>query len=245
MASTNKTTNYELSQFVGTDKPAWLTDYNQDMSKIDTGIKSAADTASGADGKADANATKIGNLENLTTSTKTSIVSAINEVDGNADAAANTAGAAATTANQAKATADSAMANIEKFNLSNKIVLTPTTNYGVISQNSLVQFAGDTTNSVFKAYGRIYISSLNGISGTLTVKVGDTPLRPETSYTINTAAIVFRMFQNNTVTDCVPRNLTVNTDGSITFTETLNGSITSIDIMIPPCLYFNADFGDE
>ena len=34
MSSTNKTPNYQLSQFVGSDKPAWLADYNQDMSKI-------------------------------------------------------------------------------------------------------------------------------------------------------------------------------------------------------------------
>ena len=54
MSSTNKTTNYELSQFVGSDKPAWLQDYNADMSKIDTGIHNAATTATGADGKADA-----------------------------------------------------------------------------------------------------------------------------------------------------------------------------------------------
>lgn len=36
MASTNKTTTLDLSQFVGTDKPDWLTDYNEDMEKIDT-----------------------------------------------------------------------------------------------------------------------------------------------------------------------------------------------------------------
>lgn len=35
MASTNKTTTLDLSQFVGTDKPDWLTDYNGDMDKID------------------------------------------------------------------------------------------------------------------------------------------------------------------------------------------------------------------
>lgn len=43
MASTNKTTNYELSQFIATDKPAWLGDYNQDMTKIDAGMKDNAD----------------------------------------------------------------------------------------------------------------------------------------------------------------------------------------------------------
>ena len=38
MASTNKTANYDLSQYVGTDIPSYLTDYNGDMSKIDTAI---------------------------------------------------------------------------------------------------------------------------------------------------------------------------------------------------------------
>ena len=43
MASTTKTTNLKLSQFVGTDKPAWLTDYNGDMQKIDNGYKKLED----------------------------------------------------------------------------------------------------------------------------------------------------------------------------------------------------------
>ena len=46
MASTNKTTNYELSQYIGTDKPTYLGDYNSDMSKIDTQMK-ANETAAG------------------------------------------------------------------------------------------------------------------------------------------------------------------------------------------------------
>ena len=48
MSSTNKTSHYELSQFIGTDKPAWLTDYNSDMLKIDTWLAAAAAEASGA-----------------------------------------------------------------------------------------------------------------------------------------------------------------------------------------------------
>jgi hypothetical protein len=39
MASTNKTPNLKLSQFVSTDKPAWLTDYNADMTAIDTAVE--------------------------------------------------------------------------------------------------------------------------------------------------------------------------------------------------------------
>lgn len=48
MASTNKTTNYELSQFQSSDIPAWLTDYNGDMQKIDSGIHAAKVQAEGA-----------------------------------------------------------------------------------------------------------------------------------------------------------------------------------------------------
>lgn len=43
MASTNKTENYDLSQFVGTDRPTWLGDYNGDMKKIDDQMKANAD----------------------------------------------------------------------------------------------------------------------------------------------------------------------------------------------------------
>lgn len=69
MGSTNKTTNYELSQYIGTDKPSWLNDYNNDMLKIDTQMKvnataagNAQTTATSADGKADANALAIQTL---------------------------------------------------------------------------------------------------------------------------------------------------------------------------------------
>lgn len=110
MSSTNKTTHYELSQYVSSDKPTYLSDYNGDMLKIDTAINSAkttADTAStaassaatdagnaqttantaitnaaAAQTTADGAVTNIGTLANLTTTSKTNLVSAINEVDG-------------------------------------------------------------------------------------------------------------------------------------------------------------------
>lgn len=49
MASTNKTENYDLSQFVGTDHPTWLGDYNSDMAKIDAQLKQNADDIASAD----------------------------------------------------------------------------------------------------------------------------------------------------------------------------------------------------
>lgn len=44
MSSTNKTSYYELSQYIGTDIPNPLTDYNNDMSKIDTALHNVAET---------------------------------------------------------------------------------------------------------------------------------------------------------------------------------------------------------
>lgn len=238
MSSTNKTTNYELSQFVGSDKPAWLADYNQDMSKIDTQMKANADGVTATDGKADTNATNIGDLSYLSTSAKNNLVAAINELDSDVTTAQNTANSASTAANTANT-------NIAKFNLTNKITLTPTVNKGTIqTQYSNMQYAGDTTGSVYKVYGRIYVINLENNAGTFNVKIGDTPLRPTSDYTVNTGILITRSYTNG-INDCVPRNFTVHTDGSITYTDTIASNVREISIILSPCLYFNTDFGDQ
>lgn len=48
MSSTNKTSHYNLPQFIGSDIPTWLGDFNSAMSAIDSGINAAATAASGA-----------------------------------------------------------------------------------------------------------------------------------------------------------------------------------------------------
>ena len=50
MTATNHTTNYNLSQFAGTDRPTWLGDYNGDMRKIDAQLKKNADAIVSAGG---------------------------------------------------------------------------------------------------------------------------------------------------------------------------------------------------
>ena len=245
MSSTNKTTNYELSQFVGSDKPAWLTDYNQDMAKIDAGIDAAQDTATGADGKADANTANIGDMSYLSTTAKNTLVAAINEIDSNTDAAANTASAAATNANAAQTTANTAVEGLQRFNLTNRTTHTVSVNKGSLdTNNTLVQTAIDDTNSIFKIYGRVNIYNLNGQTGAIKTNLAQTSLRPSQTYTINTGALVYRTWTTG-VSDVVPRNITVDANGSIYIDDTLNGSIKDYIIIIPPCLYFNTDFGDE
>lgn len=83
MASTNKTTNYELSQYIGTDKPTYLGDYNSDMLKIDTAMK--------------ANATAITTAQTTAETASTNASTALT----NATTAQNTADTASTTANSA------------------------------------------------------------------------------------------------------------------------------------------------
>lgn len=75
MASSNHTTYFDLSQYTSNDKPTYLVDYNGDMSKIDAGLHEADSDAKTA-------ISEIGELTNLTTTVKSSLVSAINEVDG-------------------------------------------------------------------------------------------------------------------------------------------------------------------
>lgn len=69
MSATNHTSTIELSQYISTDKPTYLTDYNGDMLKIDNAIAADRDsiataqqTANTADGKADINKTSIDSL---------------------------------------------------------------------------------------------------------------------------------------------------------------------------------------
>lgn len=241
MSSTNKTTNYELSQFVGSDKPAWLSDYNSDMSKIDAGIKAADNAAVGADGKADANATSIGTLANLTTEAKGNLVAAINEVQSETNTAQASAGTALSTANAAGNKADTAINELKKFNLTSNAQLTPSTDRGTISLNNMY-FATDSTSSIFKVYGSIDVSFSN-TTGVTNITLGTTSLRPEASYTIVGAAYVTR--KSGSTVDHFARDITVGTNGVITLQsfQAISGT-TEVTVWLPPCLYFNTDFGD-
>ena len=96
MGATNTTTYYNLSQFIGTDKPAWLQDYNGDMLKIDTAInnaKTAADSAANAASAAQNDATTAlgdittinGNISTINTTLGTAVgnINTINSLIGN------------------------------------------------------------------------------------------------------------------------------------------------------------------
>lgn len=228
MSSTNKTTNYELSQFVSTDKPAWLTDYNQDMSKIDAGIHSAQSTATGADGKADANTTNIGDLTYLSTTAKNTIVAAINEVDSDISTVSGVASNAAGTATSAKNKADGLEAY---FKIVNTGSVTPTTDNGTINFQNLY-YASNEDGSLGKIYGEIGVTPS---TNTETHIKFNTPFRPSQSIDINGNLIL----QRSDTKEIYYASYTIAPNGEVTITLSsyFYSTLTKI-VLIASLTYF-------
>lgn len=118
MSSTNKTTYYDLSQYIGTDKPTYLGDYNSDMSKIDTGIHEVQETATTANqtaGSAEAKAnTALENAKTNSTNIKNlqASVADINASNVTRDASISKAQSDATTANDSATEAKQSVSNL-------------------------------------------------------------------------------------------------------------------------------------
>lgn len=73
MGATNSTLHYQLSQFISTDKPAWLQDYNGDMQKIDTGINGALTAAESAQNSADSASSGVSTLGDAVSALTTTV----------------------------------------------------------------------------------------------------------------------------------------------------------------------------
>lgn len=231
MASTNKTTHYELSQYVGNDKPTYLTDYNNDMSNIDTGIYNAqtkADTAFANAGSADTKAdnaqltanqalnsagsanTNIGTMANLETTDKTSLVGAINEN----------------------------VRNINNFNLTHFDTYdntNMTTQKGSIASYSTITVAYNEDGSLAKIYGQI------GITGVTTGGANDvsiqTALRPTSE--INITGSLLAYCEENIYFSTI----TIKTTGEVVFKGNVHANKNNKYFSMNSLLFIK-DFGD-
>lgn len=103
--STNKTTNYELPQWVGTDKPSYLTDFNEAFETIDTAIHDVAEDSSQA----------ISDVADLTDRVETA-ESTVSSLDTRVDTVESTVQSASTTATNAQQTATSALTTANTAN---------------------------------------------------------------------------------------------------------------------------------
>ena len=239
MSSTNKTTNYDLSQFLGSDKPAWLSDYNTDMGKIDAQMKVNADAATAAGSTASAASTAVGTLANLTTDAKTSTVAAINEVDSHADSAQSTASSALSSAT---AVATDFNAFKSYMTLSSFTSYT-TSNLSIISGGGSVSsctmsVAKNSDGTLCKIYGAIGIADPTSSSGKVRLNV-DTGLRPDSKITVTGLGII-----ENVTGGLTSLNVDINTDGTIDFYGIIRSG-SNYAIRSFACLVFVKDFGDQ
>lgn len=262
MSHTNSTENYNLPQFLGTDKPAWLGDINPAMSAIDTAIKTASDNATTASTGTTANTTAIGTLANLTTTAKSDLVSAINEVDSDlattsTQVGTNTGDISALDTKVTNLTSDvDTLKNA--FNLSN----VTTSNISGTNVQGELSLAQNSTGSVFKVYGNIHGTQISmprtlvpgseNLTNRYAVATGlFLSASPDKAYQINTAGLDF--VQNTSFAlrnNIYPMHIIVGGDGQIyLWPSSSNTSITSasgerLSIWLPCTIYFNTNFGD-
>lgn len=139
MSATNNTPNFHLPQFIGTDRPAWLSDWNQAMTLIDSAmqqIKATADEAGSISGGQDA---KITALQNTVESMQGQVSTAVD----NANSAIN----------MSKAWIQTSADNSSIFSSATQMSITYNKSYGLIymqglltvSAGSPIAFADNTT----------------------------------------------------------------------------------------------------
>lgn len=80
MASTNKTPNYDLPQFIASDKPTWLGDVNGAMLAIDTAMHDNAENATNAVAQAGNAVSQVTQLQQTVTSQGTAIIQNTNSI---------------------------------------------------------------------------------------------------------------------------------------------------------------------
>lgn len=115
MSTTNSTTNYHLSQYVGSDVTSYLTNYNADMSAIDAQMKANADAAS----TANTNASSAITTANAAASDASSALSTANDASSTATSAQTAAQEAQTAAGAAQTDAAAALTASEANNIAN------------------------------------------------------------------------------------------------------------------------------
>lgn len=162
MSSTNKTTYYDLSQYISTDKPTYLGDYNSDMSKIDAGIHQVQETATTANqtaGSADAKATQATTTANKNSKDISNLqasVASINSSNVTRDSNISKAQATATTANDNAKDAQTSIALLnnnvslweEVTGDSGKIIARVNRTAHLIVFNAIINGSGDSSRRV-------------------------------------------------------------------------------------------------
>ena len=171
MSSTNKTSHYNLPQFIGSDIPTWLGDFNSAMTAIDSGINAAATSASGA-------ATTAAQASTDAAAAASSATSAYNAA-ASAQQSADTAAAAVTTEQTRAEAAEKTLADKMKSTTVTTTLYAETWNGGTYTitndlitstSNQEIIPAVEITAEQYKAMGAAMIVDNGQTTGSMTFK---------------------------------------------------------------------------
>lgn len=221
MGATNRTQNYNLPQFVGSDKPTWLGDFNGAMGSIDTQMKANND---------------LGNTANTTANTALEKSGTAQTTANNAQLAANSAGE---TANNALTKALQNEIDIAKLNLVNfdKYEISDMSiDYGTIVNGS-INIASNSDGSVCKIYGQINVAG-DGTHQIRHITIPTTKLRPKEN--INIFPCGFMQVANYNPEGV---SVTISPTGNIDILLYGVASGNAVALLFPS-LYFMKNFGD-
>lgn len=261
MSSTNKTSHYELSQYVGNDKPTYLVDYNTDMQKIDAGIY-------GAKNEADTNATNIGDLANLSTETKSALVNAINEVYSTVSGHTTYIGELQTNVSSLTSNVGN-LANLITTNKSNLVSAINENKTGINALNNkigtftirdysdgtnlVVENGSLTTNnvclaystdmSIFKLYGFVRLTKTAGANAKIRFKLPTGMNNLVTSDYVIRCAVAKGSSNNSDLLGI--QNITFDKTNNELVYESGGSSDTANYLFFLPCVYFNQVFNVE
>lgn len=205
-ASTNKTANYDLPQFVGTDKPTWLGDINEAMADIDAGMhENATNISNMASDVASASATASQASQDVAglTSTVNSLSSDVTGVTTTANNAQSTATSALNTANTANGKADTNASNI-----------------GTLSNLNTT----DKTNIV-SAINEVNTKVLNEIGGLLWDNPNPTDNFGETTITLDSDDYDYLIWNFRVDNNLLTSLITIKGWGGRIFTHNLDGAL--------------------
>jgi hypothetical protein len=237
MSSTNHTTNYNLPQFLGSDKPAWLGDINPAFSAIDTAMKANETSANTAGTDANTANTHIGTMENLETTEKNTLVGAVNEVNTKLGTVGNVASEASINANSAltKANDIEATLNFTKFKNYNTsdFILNNITNFS----NGGFHVATNEDGTIAKIYGVLTFTISGASSSSITIH---SDLRPETN--INISGTV--MMMSTSTGNWFEQDISIAPNGDITLNFPARLYNTNVRFQSFACVLFLKDFGD-
>lgn len=236
MSHTGSTTNYNLSQFVGTDKPAWLTDYNGDMTAIDAQMKLNSTAATTAGTNAGTALTNIGTLTDLTTSIKTSAVAAINEVDAHADTAQATANSASSTASAASASITALTAYLGLTNTAQISSANISISAGSINQKEM-SYASNAAGTLGKLYGYLYGVTIPSAS---TITISSLPFSVSEEFAVK-GLITAQDAASKTI---YYPSITFKTNGTATISFPSNYGGLTLNLYFACSLLFMQNFGD-